>query len=94
MTGIGVTLRATDTVFVERLRMEQKDGEWYYVAEVAHNAEPTYFMLTDCSKNGFVCENPDHDFPKKITYSLDGAVLKATISGDGKSIPFVFIRAE
>ena len=68
------------------------DGKFYYVAEVSHNPDPTYFEMTSISDNGFICENPDHDFPKKITYKLENGVLIATISGNGKEIAFVFKR--
>lgn len=92
--GMGVTLRGTDTVFVEKLSIIEKDGVLNYVAEVAHNASATYFKMTAISESGFTCENPSHDFPKKIEYSLDGDLLTATISGNGKSIPFYFKKID
>ena len=92
--GKGITMSGTDTVFVERLSIKKKDGELYYVAEVSQNAEPTYFKITQFTKAGFICENPDHDFPKKIEYKLESdGTMKAIISGDSRSIPFVFQKA-
>ena len=38
LTGIGVTLQGKDTVFKEKLKILHKEGSWYYVADVAHNA--------------------------------------------------------
>lgn len=32
--------------------------------------------------------NPEHDFPKQITYAADGANLTATVGGDGKAETF------
>lgn len=89
--GMGVTIQQGDTVFVEKLSIERMEGDWYYIADVNPNVEPTYFMISEISENGFVSENPDHDFPKKIEYQLknDGE-LSVVISGDGRSIPFVF----
>ncbi|WP_315820030.1 hypothetical protein [Paraflavitalea speifideaquila] len=62
------------------------------MADVPQNKEPVYFKLTAITKDGFTCENPNHDFPKKIDYKLDGNKLRATISGDGKAIDYLFER--
>ncbi len=88
--GWGVTFKGIDTSFVEKIRIVKKDNNLFYVADVPENPEPVYFKFTSLEKNGFTCENPAHDFPKKIEYSLTGSDLSVTISGDGKSIPFDF----
>lgn len=91
LVGKGVTLQGTDTVFVENLSILLKEDKLYYVADVDSNIEPTYFRITSYSKNGFISENPEHDFPKQIEYQLtEEGELTATISGDGQSIPFLF----
>ena len=54
------------------------------------NQKPVYFKLTEITDIGFVCENQEHDFPKKIAYQLDGKKLKAQISGNGKVIDYLF----
>jgi hypothetical protein len=92
--GKGISLHGTDTVFVEKLRLIVKDNAVYYIADVKQNPEPTYFKVTGSTPSGFTCENPEHDFPKKIDYALNGADLIATISGNGKAIPFLFRRKE
>ncbi len=94
LTGIGVTLQGSDTVFIERLAIAEKDGELFYVANVSSNASATFFKMTSYDESGFESENPDHDFPKKITYKLEEDVMTATISGDGKQIPFLFKRVD
>lgn len=88
--GLGVNMKGTDTAFVEKLKIVLKDEDIYYVADIAENKEPVYFKLTAITNTGFVCENPQHDFPKKIAYQKDGNRIKATISGDGKSIDYLF----
>jgi len=88
--GTGVTLQGKDTVFGEGLSLLIKNGRLYYVADVSHNSEPTYFEVTKITDGGFVCENPQHDFPKKIEYDLEGDRLAVVISGDGRSVPFRF----
>jgi len=94
LKGEGKTMKAKDIVFQEKLKILIKDGAIYYVADVQENKEPVYFKFTELSDHGFVCENPEHDFPKQISYSLDGNKLKATISGDGKSIDFLFEKVK
>lgn len=88
--GIGVTMQGKDTTFVEKITILIKDSNIYYVADVPENEKPVYFKLTEISTTGFTCENPEHDFPKKISYQLNGIDLKAQISGDGKSIDYLF----
>lgn len=90
MQGWGVTLAGTDTIFVEKLQIVNNAAGLFYVADVAENAEPVYFKIVALSEQGFVSENPEHDFPKRIAYALNGDQLKVTISGDGKEIDFLF----
>lgn len=90
--GKGVTMKGTDTVFVEKLQLIIKDNNIYYVSDVPENPNPVPFKITAINSKGFTCENPSHDFPKKISYQLNGKSLKATISGDGKEINFFFLR--
>ncbi len=95
LKGLGMTIQQGDTVFVEKLSIERKNDNWYYVADVAQNAEPIYFKMTEIYDTGFVSENPDHDFPKKIEYQMmnDGE-LNVMISGDGRSVPFMFQKMD
>jgi hypothetical protein len=88
--GKGVTLKGTDTLFVEKLKLIVKEGNIYYVADVPENKTEVLFKFTELNDHGFVCENPKHDFPKKISYQRDGNKIKAVISGDGKSMEFLF----
>jgi hypothetical protein len=92
LIGLGVSLKEKDTVFVEKLKILVKDNSIYYVADVAENKAPVYFKFIELTNDGFVCENPDHDFPKKISYKREGNKVRATTSGDGKSIDFLFER--
>ena len=94
LIGLGVMLDDKDTVFVERLKITRRRGNLYYVAEVAENAEPTYFKITSVGNNSFVCENEAHDFPKKIAYSLDSDILTVVISGNSMSRKFIFKKED
>lgn len=94
MKGQATTTQNGDTVYVERTTLLIKDNSIYYVADVPQNKQPIYFKLISISANGFVCENAEHDFPKKITYLLSGNQLKATISGNGKSFDYLYQKKE
>jgi hypothetical protein len=90
LKGQGITLHGSDTAFVEKIRIIVQDGSLYYVADVPENKKPVYFLFTEMKPNSFVCQNPAHDFPKMIAYSLKDTKLTATISGNGKSMEYVF----
>lgn len=90
--GKGVSLTGTDTTFIERLKLIVKEGTPFYVADVPENQKQILFRFTEFTDTGFVCENPEHDFPKKISYQKEGDKLKAVISGDGKSIEYYFVK--
>ncbi len=90
--GMGISMKGADTVFVEKLSIAEKDGNLYYVAEVSSNQAPTYFKITSFSETGFVSENPQHDFPKKIAYTLEDKKLTAVISAGEKAMGFVFLK--
>ncbi len=94
LAGRGVTLQGTDTVFVEKLKIIIEGNEIHYVADVSENSSPVHFIFTTIGPNLFICENPRHDFPKKISYQLEGYTLKAQTSGNGKLQEFVFVRAK
>jgi hypothetical protein len=92
LMGWGVSMKGADTSFVEKLKVIVKSGSIYYVSDVPENAKPVDFILTSIDDDGFVCENPSHDFPKKISYRLTGNSIRAVISGDGKEMEFLFER--
>jgi Domain of unknown function (DUF6265) len=90
LQGTGVSMKGTDTAFVEKFKLVIKNNTIYYVADVPENKQPVDFKLTEISEKEFSCENPEHDFPKKIRYRKDGNIITATISGNGKSVDYLF----
>ena len=92
LNGWGVSMNGSDTSFAEKLTLLVKDNSIFYVADTPDNKDAVYFKLTRLTKNSFVCENPAHDFPRKIAYYHSGNTMKATISGNGKTIVYHFIR--
>jgi hypothetical protein len=94
LIGLGVNMKGSDTSFVEKLKIIIRDGDIYYVSDVPENPKPVEFKVTSLDEKGFVCENPNHDFPKKISYQHDGNKLRAVISGDGKEMEYLFERKQ
>ena len=92
LVGKGVSLEGKKIIFVENLAFIAKGSDLFYTVVVTGEKKPVYFKLTALSSNGFTCENPKHDFPKKITYQRTGNTVKAVISGNRQSIDYVFVR--
>lgn len=90
LRGYGVTMQGSDTVFLEKIAILIRDKSLYYVADVPENKQPVYFKLIEITDTGFVCENPEHDFPKRLSYQINGVNLKAQISGGDKAIDYLF----
>lgn len=94
LTGKGVTLSGKKVTFVEDLAFIVKGTDIFYTVIVSGEKKPVYFKLTELSKDSFTCENPSHDFPKKIAYHRDGDQIKAVISGNGQSVDYIFVREQ
>jgi len=93
LRGYGITMRGSDTLFVEKMRIVTGDNDaLYFVADVIENPKPVYFRITSIQQSEFICENPEHDFPKRITYRRRTKDLEVKISGNDKSIDYKFKR--
>ena len=72
----------------EILEIHIAEGVIFYTADVSHNPDPVSFKLTSQNNNNFIFENPEHDFPQKITYERkDNGSLLAVVEAvkDGKT---------
>ena len=79
-----------DTVFSEKLTVEQRGNDIHYVTLMKdqNQGKPVAFKLTSANKKELVFENPAHDYPQKITYTKSGAnALVAEISGTQNDKP-------
>jgi len=90
-TGLGLTLRGTDTVFKEILSIVSINDTLTLKVEGV-NDTPTLFKITSQTDSSFIAENPQHNFPTKITYFLENEQLKAHVSNSEFGIDFVFNR--
>lgn len=90
LKGIGFFVQGADTTITERLKIVWSGNDLNYIADVTGNREPVFFRFTKLELHHFICENPSHDFPKRIEYQWNETELNATISGDGKSVTYRF----
>ena len=91
MMAISRTMRNGHTNAFEFLCIVERDGGLVYQAMPNGRQPATEFTLTKIEKDSLTFENPSHDFPTSIRYSLtaDGT-LEATVSGSGGQKPLVF----
>src|SRR5262245_51101109 len=90
MLGVARTIKGDRAVAFEFLRVEfRKDGV-FYVAQPGGRPK-TEFKLTASDGKSATFENPEHDHPKMIRYSLspDGT-LKAELDGAEGKQAFLF----
>ena len=82
MLGMSRTVARGKTVEYEFILLrEEADGTINYVAKPSGQAEAA-FKLVRASATEILFENPQHDFPQRIIYTLkEGGKLTATIEG-------------
>lgn len=82
--------------FSEKVNLIQKGKKLLYVVEITTDPtiETTVFELTSSTPNQLVFENPENDFPKKITYNrIHNDSIFAEISGGGNPQGFPMKRS-
>lgn len=81
-TGRAWTIYQHDTVHVETLELLLENNEIFYIPTVMENNGPVRFKMTHLDGKSVLFENPEHDFPQKISYEAKGdSMLLAKISG-------------
>ena len=81
--GIRLSKASGDTAFTESLRIVEMQGETFYLAKVAENPYPVPFKLTSFESGHAVFENPEHDFPQRLTY-VHNATDSLTVLVEGE----------
>jgi len=98
LMGKSFKVSGQDTTMLEQITIQQREGTYFYVPDVAGDQKAIPFKIVHFSETGFTAENPDHDFPKLIRYAYmqkDGfEILNASIEGDGKVIPYNFTKVD
>ena len=90
--GLGFTMEGTDTVFKENIEILNLEGNWNFKV-TGVNEQPVYFAINEQTGQSFSCLNPTNEFPKEITYRLNGDTLEATISAGNIIVPFYFVKS-
>ena len=84
LVGKAVFLVGPDTVQSEEIRLEERLGQLFYIPTVQdqNDGQPVRFSLTSATENELIFENPGHDFPQKISYTLvNPDSIVAVVSG-------------
>ncbi len=84
LTGKSFFIAGKDTVSSETVSLEQRGDKLFYIPTVKdqNNGQAVKFTLTNSTSNKFVFENPQHDFPTKISYTkINSDSLVAEIWG-------------
>lgn len=72
MEGSSAFVTGDSVIPFETIRMFRRGRDFFYEVKAAgqNNEQPVEFKLSSFSDSGFVAENPQHAFPKRITYRL------------------------
>ncbi len=88
--GESKMLRADGTeITLEKIELVFRNGNYYYIPTVKNQngEQPIEFKITSHSETGFVAENPQHDFPKRISYTLVNKDSIHAVIDDGAASP-------
>jgi hypothetical protein len=93
MLGVSRTIKGDRMVAFEFLRIIERDGGLVYIAQ-PDGRPPTEFVLTSLAGQSATFENPAHDFPKMIRYSLkpDGTLEARISDGGSRGESFLFTK--
>ncbi|HMS64607.1 MAG TPA: DUF6265 family protein [Ignavibacteria bacterium] len=93
LKGKAYMIKKGEIINNELLKIHEEADGIYYTADVSHNPSPVSFKLTEITDSSFIFENPEHDFPQKISYVNENdvklkAVVEAVVNGKLKKIEF------
>ncbi|MBL7791534.1 MAG: hypothetical protein JNK77_04360 [Saprospiraceae bacterium] len=101
LSGESGYLSEQDTVVSEHISLVKRGEDIFYIPIVYGQNEdkPTLFKLTSNKNNILVFENPQHDFPTKITYSMvtpDSMVaeISGLMEGHPERMLYLFARGK
>ncbi len=101
LVGQSYFIDGVDTLSSESIRIEQRNRKLFYIPTVKgqNNGMVVNFNLTSVNDSSLIFENPEHDFPQKITYNKmknDSlmAEISAILNGNLKSQKFQMGRVK
>ena len=83
-SGTSYFIKGKDTLHFESIKLSQNGEKLIYIATVKgqNNDKPVSFPSTSETENKLIFENPQHDYPQKITYTKGANnTFTAEISG-------------
>jgi len=95
-----MTLRDTDTVFAERMKLYQENGVIkLYVETVGPHPNPVLFTQKENAEHLFSFENPKNEFPSLIVYTQPEfnkihAWVEGLANGNPQRLDFYLNKAE
>lgn len=90
LAGESSMRRADGSVIpLEKIELLFRNGKYYYIPTVKNQngEQPVEFSITTHNETGFVAENPQHDFPKRISYTLINKDSIQAMIDDGATVP-------
>ena len=95
LAGKSYFMSGADTLSLENIRLEQRMDKLFYIPTVKDQnmGQAVHFTMTRMTDSLMIFENPEHDFPQKISYSKVGndslmAEVSAMIDSKVKSQTF------
>lgn len=90
LAGESIITRADGSeIPLEKIELSFRNGNYYYIptAKNQNGEQPVKFKITSHNETGFVAENPQHDFPKRISYTLVNKDSIHAVIDDGAATP-------
>src|SRR5688500_765653 len=98
LIGEAFEVSGGDTAVTEVISLQFYKNAYHYIPDVAGDQPAIDFIITSADSTGFVAENPNHDFPKKIIYKYSSGdkqeKINAVIEGGGRSISYSFLKVK
>jgi hypothetical protein len=87
--GQSFFIKGKDTLHSEHIQLVQKGENLLYISNIKgqNNDKPVTFIKNDTIEKQLVFENPNNDYPKKISYnpiSKDGLIIEISGTQEGK----------
>lgn len=98
--GFSFTTVSNDTVFAERISLQQKEDYLFLtVSDALKSGAPIIFTLASSDNKQFVFENKKHDFPQRIVYSQPvkdslHAWIEGPVDGENKKLHYYFSKVK
>lgn len=99
--GTSYRLNGTDTLVLERISLVSRQPGLFYIPVVQdqNNRQPVRFTMKSSDDNIILFENPEHDFPQRIVYTLPEndtlhAWIEGTINGQARKSDFHYKKVK